>query len=918
MGVSDAPNLGPAAVEVEALVAEAAALYASNNLAGEWAAEADAVGRMLKEVTEALRGQYTVKKVIGLGGAGLIALVQDDRLSAALETDVLAVLKMPRPVVNQIDRLNKILFGETKKLIPLKHPHLIRILTADETDGGTRFFIMERLADPKDADEYLAANASMATALKIIRGAISGLRHLHERGIAHLDVKPPNIFVSSDETVVLADLGFAKSVIDSGMTTEVGGTAGYQHPAYVRLILDVARDSEVDASDTNRVLRTSAVMNTDLQLSWDLYSLGITVLVLLKTVELAAPRETATYLFRYLKLMAYRMLGGEHHHAEIGSVELDRRLFGGKGKPLVAQSYLGLGAAAYAKLAYESIEQVDHDLDKLDGTADLLQIVPELAEYQESVIQASSLGFVPFTPRIQRLIATRTLSRLRSVDQLGLVRLIYPTASHSRLEHSLGVLGTSLRFARSLYSDPLSPLFRQIMSSQDIELIMLSAILHDVGHYPLAHDLEEVDSTVFSHERRTLAILDTPAGNKDTNEVLRLLQSEEWKVDVESLKRVLGRDNARDLSLQEQIARSIISGPIDADKLDYLIRDSENLRLPYGQGIDVPKLLHSLTIAVTSSTNTPIARLGIHDKGRIPAESVLFARYSMFGSVYWHRAHRTIKAMLGRLALEVLSSLPKSSGADSLTRFRTELYAFLDAQAQKASVLPLEEWLSSGSVDAAPLLDWPTQELVWWLARRLEGKKEYLDLAEMIVTRRLYARALVVTRARQGSGGESGTAGDWDNVDAVFGKTGRNWGRRYKLTVDLQQRINDLIQSWDGQSVVPLTRFTPGDLVQRFDMMTTVGAPLVLVDFPPTKMGSDETLSYLREGEWSAEAPGELSVDNIEHSSVWRTLQNAYPTSLGKLRVYVHPDYATLVQAAVPRDTLEGLLWDVLRDASNA
>ncbi|KZE42869.1 hypothetical protein AVW09_08380 [Microbacterium sp. T32] len=274
--------------------------------------------------------------------------------------------------------------------------------------------------------------------------------------------------------------------------------------------------------------------------------------------------------------------------------------------------------------------------------------------------------------------------------------------------------------------------------------------------------------------------------------------------------------------------------------------------------------------------------------------------------------------MLGRLALEVLSELPKSPSVEALNKFRADLYGFLDAQAQKAAVLPLEEWLSSGSVESAPLLDWPTQELVWWLARRLEDRQEYADLARMIVARQLYQRALVVTRARQGGGADSGNPGNWDDVDAVFGKTGRNWTRRYRLTTDLQRRVNILIQAWDGQAVVPLTTFEPGGLVSKFDLMTAVNAPLILVDFPPTKVGSDETLSYLREAEWSAEARGELSVDNIEPSSVWRALQNSYPTSLGKLRVYVHPEYAALIQAAVPRDTLEGLLWDVLRDAANA
>ena len=99
------------------------------------------------------------------------------------------------------------------------------------------------------------------------------------------------------------------------------------------------------------------------------------------------------------------------------------------------------------------------------------------------------------------LVHLPVVRRLASISQLGLVNQVYPTAMHSRLEHSLGTYHNSCQFVLSLYYDPLSPLFRQIVTPRDVRLLLVSAVLHDVGQYPLAHDLEEIGDDQFDHQK---------------------------------------------------------------------------------------------------------------------------------------------------------------------------------------------------------------------------------------------------------------------------------------------------------------------------------------------------------------------------------------------------------------------------------
>ncbi|HZR28216.1 MAG TPA: HD domain-containing protein [Terriglobales bacterium] len=206
-------------------------------------------------------------------------------------------------------------------------------------------------------------------------------------------------------------------------------------------------------------------------------------------------------------------------------------------------------------------------------------------------------------------------------SQLGLLNLVYPTATHSRLEHSLGTFSVLVRYLLALYNDSLNPLFKQIMDEQDFKAALLAGLLHDIGQYPLAHDLEDADEAGFSHVRLGIRIL------KDESLGLAEIINSDWKISPDRIVAILEADPSQmSGELKDRILHSLIDGPLDADKIDYLIRDSIRLGLNYGKVIDLDRLLRTLTIVFREDDNQTYAVLGIHEKGKVSAESVAFAR----------------------------------------------------------------------------------------------------------------------------------------------------------------------------------------------------------------------------------------------------------------------------------------------------
>ncbi|MCE9546411.1 MAG: HD domain-containing protein [Planctomycetia bacterium] len=266
--------------------------------------------------------------------------------------------------------------------------------------------------------------------------------------------------------------------------------------------------------------------------------------------------------------------------------------------------------------------------------------IPEVAELDArgSLIRIPPEIDVPLTPRVRNLLDSREFRRLSKISQLGLVSLVYPAAIHTRFEHSLGVYRHALLFLKRLSFDPR---FAAAIGPAQAELFIAAALLHDLGHWPFCHPIEDIRlPSVPRHEMFANSFL-------LEGEIADVLRSD-WGVnprDVVSLLSEKPRDDAT------RILASMLSGPIDIDKMDYLARDSLHAGVPYGRNFDTGRLIGSLCL------NEAADGLAITEKGKTAAEMMVFARYVMFSEVYWHHGVRAATAMLQRAFFQLHGSL---------------------------------------------------------------------------------------------------------------------------------------------------------------------------------------------------------------------------------------------------------------------
>jgi len=261
----------------------------------------------------------------------------------------------------------------------------------------------------------------------------------------------------------------------------------------------------------------------------------------------------------------------------------------------------------------------------------MLESLPELATLGSSLdgVRIPPDLTVPLTPRVRALLDTPAMRRLARVSQLGLVSLVYPGAVHSRLEHSLGVYRLALGFLSRLRQDER---FVAAVGAADAAAFLAAALLHDVGHWAFCHPVEDMGLPEVPRHESLVADMLADEGPAD---VLRGM----WGLDPDRVAALVG-GAATDPA--GRIVSSLLSGPIDVDKMDYLARDSLHAGVPYGRHFDQERLLSSLCLDETGTA------LAITEKGRTAAELMVFARYVMFSEVYWHHAVRSSTAMLQR------------------------------------------------------------------------------------------------------------------------------------------------------------------------------------------------------------------------------------------------------------------------------
>jgi len=242
---------------------------------------------------------------------------------------------------------------------------------------------------------------------------------------------------------------------------------------------------------------------------------------------------------------------------------------------------------------------------------------------------------VPLAEEVRMIIDTQGFQRLRGVRQLGPTHFIYPGAIHTRFEHSLGTYALSLRYVEALLAQEDFYNFSQNAADMS-KLLIASALLHDIGHYPFSHLIEEIGPlpgvSLKRHEERAESLI--------LNSEIRSVIEEHWKINPHDVCRAIKGSGLQD---GFAVIDSALSGVLDLDKMDYLIRDSVHCGVNFGFALDIGRFLAGLRIDIKNSC------ICLNTKAESYIPTLITVRNLMYNEVYWHKTVRASGAMIKTL-----------------------------------------------------------------------------------------------------------------------------------------------------------------------------------------------------------------------------------------------------------------------------
>jgi len=238
-------------------------------------------------------------------------------------------------------------------------------------------------------------------------------------------------------------------------------------------------------------------------------------------------------------------------------------------------------------------------------------------------------NFIELTEEEVKLLDTPLLQRLRRIRQLAMAYLVYPGALHTRFDHTLGVCHVAGLMARRLRLDPY-----------ETRLVRLAAMLHDLGHGPFSHVSENILERYANREA-----LRPDQKKEKIHELLtgHLIASDSRIVHIASadmcnqIVKLLSKGHG------QPVLRSLVSGPLDADKQDYLLRDSTFCGVQYGV-FDIHQFHRSLTLVGRDDDKD----LAIDEDGVHALEQFVLAKYYLTTNVYRHRVRLITDQMIVR------------------------------------------------------------------------------------------------------------------------------------------------------------------------------------------------------------------------------------------------------------------------------
>jgi HD superfamily phosphohydrolase len=541
-----------------------------------------------------------------------------------------------RPVSSPSDQALMEFRHEFSVLASLNHPHIVKVFHCDTFPKDTSlypYYVMEYLGEKVAPfhEFYVTCpdEKKIGLCLTVLLDSTSALRHVHfanDPKACHQDIKASNIVVcpqgDGHVLVKLIDFGFSKLLPPSSNAFEI----------------DAAGRATQKASSHHRPANARTPQHFDVwQLAYTLNKFFANAKhTLSRTNKNEWPIDYADFE-RVLQLLSDWESISPQNPAEAGEIDFFYKEIEEVSKH---GSTSELGPDVKGATRYFSVAEI--------STAARIQ-----PAFQAVRIPHRQL--VLYTQRITELITRPEFGVLRYTRQLGFTHLVYPGAQGTRFEHALGVYNLACHFVIRLSGH--SPFRRACGNPKEVLKFLLACILHDVGHFPFAHQIEEFKGkdNDFPNPSVWSAVEDLVAGHHVHGQ--RVIRSrlggflkDAFTITDEDIEDILLliSDNESFLKrtptpLRQSIAffRELLSGPIDLDKLDYIERDAHHCGVPYGSYLDTERVME--TMHVVDICGTPL--LAFDRRGIGCLEEVATARHQMFANVYWHRAVRAATAM---------------------------------------------------------------------------------------------------------------------------------------------------------------------------------------------------------------------------------------------------------------------------------
>lgn len=252
------------------------------------------------------------------------------------------------------------------------------------------------------------------------------------------------------------------------------------------------------------------------------------------------------------------------------------------------------------------------------------EISRHLTDDYTSPIRDPLWNHIYLSPGMIRVINTAVFQQLSRIKQLGPTFLVYPGATHTRLNHSLGVFHIARRIIMRLVRHPEAP----TVSLDGVKAFLTAGLLHDVGHFPYTHSFKSLP--LVEHEQLTGQFV-------QEGELARTIR-DEIGIDPAVVAAIVDESLPHHGNDEVRLYRSLLSGSLDPDKLDYLNRDAYFCGVPYG--------LQDIDFALSRIVPVGYNGIGLEESGVSAVENILFSKYLMYRAVYWHRTVRVATAMI--------------------------------------------------------------------------------------------------------------------------------------------------------------------------------------------------------------------------------------------------------------------------------